>query len=85
MFCLLMVASTRYFPITMIDTTVTFSGATSGRSRPISPSSHRQNALGFAPGIIAAFRNPCGLIHMSSCQSSPSSGREAIGSVPVPS
>jgi hypothetical protein len=56
-----MVASTRYFPLTVIETTVTLSGTVSGPSRPISPSSHRQTAFGLAFGAAAALRKPCGL------------------------
>jgi hypothetical protein len=85
MLALLMVASTRYFPSTVIATTVTFSGLVVGPSRPISPSSHRQVATGFAPGSIAALRKPCGFSHMSSCQSSASSGGAGMGAAPGPS
>jgi len=37
-----------------------FSGMVSAPSRPISPNSQRHAALGFAPGICAALRKPCG-------------------------
>ncbi len=51
MFSELIVASTRYFPSTVIETMVIFSGVVVGPSRPISPSSQRHVARGFAPGI----------------------------------
>ena len=81
----LIVASTRYLSITVMDTMVTFSGFTVAPSRPISPSSQRHVATGFAPGRRAAFKNPCGVNHMSNCQRSASKGRAAIGSPSVPS
>ena len=58
MFSLLIVASTRYFPSNGDRDDRDLSGVVVGPSRPISPSSHRQMALGLAPGIIAAFRKP---------------------------
>ena len=66
MFWLLMVASTRYFPSTVMPTTCTFSGETTLPSRPFSSCSQRHSARGFAPGIRAAFRKPCGVSQMSS-------------------
>ena len=61
-----MVASTRYLPSIVIETTCIFSGATTLPSRPISICSHRQIAFGLAPGIRAAFRKPGGFSHKSS-------------------
>src|SRR5712692_9781783 len=78
-FSLLIVASTLYFPFTVIDTTVVFSGTVSGPSRPISPSSHRHAAFGLAPGIIAALRKPCGLRYNSTGHISAISGGTAVG------
>jgi hypothetical protein len=74
----------RYFPSTVIATTCTFSGATTLPSRPFSICSHRQIALGFAPGIRAALMNPGGFIHKSSWYRSASSGEAATGG-PSPS
>ena len=65
-FCGLMVASTRYLPSIVIDTTCIFSGRTTLPSRPISICSQRQIALGLAPGRRAALRNPGGFSHRSS-------------------
>ena len=79
-----MVASTRYLPH-VIDTTRMRSGETSGPSRPISPSSQRQTAFGFAPGSAAAFRKPCGLSTSSTGKISAISDGTATAGDPTPS
>ena len=65
-FCGLIVASTRYLPSMVMETTCIFSGITTLPSRPISICSQRQKALGLAPGNRAALRNPGGFSHRSS-------------------
>ena len=81
----LIVASILNPPGAVICTTYTFSGIVVGPSRPISPSSQRQVAIGFAPGICAALRKPCGFIQSSTGKMSATSGSFRTGGPSAPS